>query len=240
MVVIGEEILTGKFADANGPFAIGLLRRWGSRLVRLSVVEDDVQRIADEVRLGLSVADLVITTGGIGPTHDDVTLEAVSVALDRPLESRKELVTLLHKFGLPDDSANRRMTCVPGGTTFIHDSDTSFPIFRCGRVFVFPGVPKLFQRQLMGLNSVFGGEPFYTTHAESMARESFVALALVDIVRNHPNVSFGSYPRPKSEGRLTLITLESNDKLALMAAIEEVESCLDIASVAAIKTGGTG
>jgi molybdenum cofactor synthesis domain-containing protein len=238
MVVIGEEILTGKFADANGPFAIKLLRKWGARLVRLSVIEDDIDRIVEEVRLGLRVADFVITTGGIGPTHDDVTLEAIGVALGRPLESRQELVSLLQKFGLPDDRANRSMTCVPIGTELIHDSDTSFPIFKCDRVFVFPGVPSLFQRQLLGLKEVFAGELFYTTFVESMERESYVALALLDIVAQHPLVTFGSYPRPKSEGRRTLITLEAGGEGALKAAVTAITSSLETTGVGPIVTGG--
>jgi molybdenum cofactor synthesis domain-containing protein len=239
MVVIGEEILTGKFADANGPFAIETLRKWGTRLVRLSVIEDDIERIVEEVRLGLSVADFVITTGGIGPTHDDVTLEAIGVALDRPLESRQELVVLLQKFGLPDDRANRSMTCVPIGTQFIHDSDTSFPIFKCDRVFVFPGVPSLFQRQLLSLKDVFSGELFYTTFVESMERESYVALALLDIVAQHPRVTFGSYPRPKAEGRRTLITLEARDEDALKAAVTAITSSLAVSGTGPIVTGGS-
>src|SRR5690606_10377770 len=108
-IIIGNEILSGKFADENGPFLIRRLRSLGVDLVRLVTIPDVPRVIAEEVRRCSQLADHVFTTGGVGPTHDDVTLESVALAFDLPLERNPALVRVLERFELPLDEANLRM-----------------------------------------------------------------------------------------------------------------------------------
>lgn len=217
-LIIGHEILTGKFADENGPFLIQRLRRLGSELGRLVVLEDDIQAIAREVAYCVERFDAVITTGGVGPTHDDVTLEAVAAGLGVPVVEHPELIALMKSIGVPLDDSNRRMAQVPEGTDLVRGGENRYPVVRCGKVWVFPGVPRLFQRKFTMVESYFSGEPLHTARVTLVAQETDIASRITAIAAAHSEVVIGSYPRFETDPQTVILTFESSDADALRHA----------------------
>lgn len=226
LLIIGDEILTGKFADENGPWLVSRLRALGCDTRRLVVVPDLVDEIADEVARARSF-DHVITTGGVGPTHDDVTFEGVAKGLARPLVVAPELVALLSRAGLPAIDTNLRMCRIPAGYT-LERVRSPFPVVRAGNTWVFPGVPALLRRQFDDVAEAFRGVPPATARRTTRRREVDVAPALTAVAARFPTVTIGSYPRwgeGLAEEELVL-TLESRDADALAAAVAALDDVL--------------
>ncbi len=228
VLIIGDEILTGKFTDENGPFLIGRLRALGCDLRRLVVVSDTVEAIAEEVARA-SGFDHVITTGGVGPTHDDVTFEGVAAGLRRPLVIAPELVALLGRAGLPPTDTNLRMCRVPAGYELVYGR-SSFPVVRAGNTWVFPGVPSLLQKKFEDVADAFRGVPVATARRSTRRRETDLAPALTAVAERFPTVTIGSYPRwSGGEGMREeelVLTLESRDPDALSRAVAALDDVL--------------
>ncbi len=222
VVVIGDEILSGKFADENGPFAIRRLREIGADLCRLVTIRDDVSGIGDEIAACSRRHDLVLTTGGVGPTHDDVTFEGVARGLGVPLERRPELVGMLERFGLPLTPASLRMATVPAGAEIIVDGPDDIPIVRAANVYVFPGVPSLFRRGFERVAGRFAGPVVLDRRVATRAGEVEIAPLLTEVQGRFPAVAIGSYPRRDR----VLVTFESRDVAALHAAFAAVRAGL--------------
>jgi molybdenum cofactor synthesis domain-containing protein len=220
VVVIGEEILSGKFADENGPFLIKRLRELGADLRRLVVTGDGVDEIADEVRRCSSSYDLVITTGGVGPTHDDRTFDGLSAAFSAPLFEHPDLLALLFGYGLPDLEATRRMARVPEGSTLLAGPGERYPVLRVKNVLVFPGVPALMRRKFESVAGLFAGEKVLTDRLTTSAPETDIAADLTEVQALEPSVNIGSYPRFGEGEPYVIITLESRDAQALARARE--------------------
>ncbi len=222
MVVIGDEILSGKFADENGPFAIRRLRELGADLGRLVTIRDDVSVIGDEIVACARHHDLVLTTGGVGPTHDDVTFEGVARGLGVPLERRTELVEMLERFKVPLTDASLRMATVPAGAELVMGGPDDIPIVRAGKVYVFPGVPSLFRRGFERVAARFAGAIVSSRRVATRAGEVEIAPLLTDVQSRFPSVAIGSYPRRDR----VLVTFESRDVAALDAAFSAVRAGL--------------
>jgi molybdenum cofactor synthesis domain-containing protein len=223
-IIIEDEILTGKFSDQNGPVLIEVMRRVGADLRRIAVVADDIDAIAREVRTCSDAFDLVVTSGGVGPTHDDVTLMAVADAFDIGLEVRPELVELIERYKMEVNEASLRMATVPIGTELLREGARGFPVLRCRNVLVLPGVPKLFRSKLESVEHLFAGLPIHTTRLYTSEFETAIASRLSAVQDLHANVAIGSYPR-SDEPWAVIVTLESRDPDALehaRAALAEV------------------
>lgn len=227
-IIIGNEILSGKFADENGPFLIRRLRMLGVDLVRLVVIPDVPELIAEEVRTASARCDWVFTSGGVGPTHDDVTLESVALGLGLALQVNSSLVDLIESFGMPINDASMRMARVPEGTELLHASQTSFPVLRCRNVFVFPGVPKLFRRKFEQIAESLGGVPVLTARLFTAEFETAIAARLGAVNTAFPTVDIGSYPRFEEGEHNVIITLESRDQAALDWAVEALVAKLSL------------
>ena len=219
-LIIGHEILTGKFSDENGPFLIHRLRALGSELARLVVLEDDLDAIADEVARCSQRYDAVITTGGVGPTHDDVTLEAVARGLKRPLVVEERLVQLMRDVRVPINPATLRMAQVPEGTELEYAADSVFPVIRCANVWVFPGIPKLFHVKFASIEHHFSAPVLHTARVSLLAREIEIAQEISAIALAHPDVVIGSYPRFDDGQHAVILTLEGRDLAALERAAD--------------------
>jgi molybdenum cofactor synthesis domain-containing protein len=228
VVVIGDEILTGKFADENGPFLVQRLRRLGCDLRRLAVVSDAIEDIAGEVRLASGLADHVITTGGVGPTHDDRTFEGVALAFGLALEPREELVGLLDRHGLTRTATNLRMATVPAGAVLVSSPGTVYPVVRVRNVWILPGVPRLMQLKFETIAGAFAGPQVLTRRLYTDLPESEIAQLLSDVQDRHPEVAIGSYPRFGGEAWRVIVTLESRESAALDAADRELRAGLSL------------
>lgn len=227
VIIIGDEILTGKFPDENGPFLIRRLRELGVSLLRVVTIRDDRETIADEVRRCAALADHVFTTGGVGPTHDDLTFEGVAAAFGLPLEERPELVALLRQFGLALDPMNLRMATVPVGTELLHPDAWGYPILRVRNVVILPGVPKIMRSKFEALAPSLAGEALHTARVYAGDRESEVAVPMAEVAAQYPQVSIGSYPRFDEEIPL-IVTFEGADRDAVVAAARSLARSLRV------------
>ncbi len=229
-LIIGDEILSGKFADENGPFLIARLRTLGCDLKRVVVLPDLRDEIAAEVRRCSEAYDFVITTGGVGPTHDDVTLESVAAAFDVELEIESELLEILLNYGLPDNEATRRMVNLPMGGDLVWEKGLSYPILVVRNVYIFPGVPKLMHAKFEHIAHRLKGEEVLTARLYTSQRETEIAAILSRVQDDHPQVDVGSYPRWGEASYRVIVTLESRDAEPLASAISALETqlvCID-------------
>lgn len=231
VVVIGNEILTGKFRDENGPYFVDRLRSLGCDLLRIATVRDEIDEIADEVRRCAAACDFVFTSGGVGPTHDDVTLEGIARAFGVELEVRQELVEIIRRYSLPEDEATLRMATVPVGTELVAHEGLHYPVLHVRNVWVFPGIPRLLREKFENVAERFTGERVQVARVYTTQTEPVIARRLSALAEAHPDVDFGSYPRFGEEDYRVIITLESRDPDALRRARSEVTRSFDVVAV---------
>jgi molybdenum cofactor synthesis domain-containing protein len=212
LLLIGTELLTGKIRDENGPLCVSTFAASGVKLSEIRVVHDDAPIIADAVRQMRREADYVITSGGIGPTHDDVTLRAVADALDVDLVRDPVLMEhVVRVFGDDPKSVEvwARMAEVPEGTTFVPMTGRYWPVYRARNIFILPGVPQLFAKQLERIAPEFFGIPIHAAVLYVTIGEGPIATPLTDATRRFPGVDFGSYPIWGNDKFRTRLTVES-------------------------------
>lgn len=221
-LIIGNEILTGKIREANVQRLAHELFRLGIALRRVIVCPDEMDVIARDLRELRTAHDLVFTSGGVGPTHDDVTLPAVARAFDRPLV-RSELIEGLIRgyWGDRATAGHLRMADVPQGAELLSSSDVPWPVICVENVFVLPGVPEIFDVKLQMLRERIGSDvPFVTRALYTMCDEGEIAELLERIVRAHPKVEIGSYPRWRDPTYRVKLTFDGRDPSEVDAALE--------------------
>ena len=199
-VIIGNEVLSAKVEEQNGAWLIRKLHQQGVDLLSLCMVRDDVDAIVETVARSREMADWVVTSGGIGPTHDDVTVRAVALALGRNIVRRPEIEAGIRSHyrargNLSPPPEAFRLAEVPEGTALLDNPGSGYPIFLCDRVFILPGVPELFRRQLEVVLPRLGGAPLYYRELLLVLGESELAQALDAVALAMPDVSIGSYPQ---------------------------------------------
>lgn len=199
MLIIGEEILSGRTKDANLPHLAGRLGEIGIPIREARVVPDDVPIIIETVRTLSARFTHVFTSGGIGPTHDDRTAEAVAAAFDTVLEQHPDAYEALRR-QYPDDSwlneARLKMAQIPVGASLIDNPVSGAPGFKIANVHVMAGVPRIFQAMLDAVvPTLEGGRPISQVSVLTRLMEGQVADALGKLQDAHPTVSVGSYPK---------------------------------------------
>jgi molybdenum cofactor synthesis domain-containing protein len=219
-VIIGNEILTGKFPDENGPWLIARCRTLGVDLQRVTIIADEPQTIAAEVRQAAATADYVFTTGGIGPTHDDVTMEGVAAAFGRDLVSSPEIEALIRaRTGSSVTEDVLRMAVIPSGCVLWQSDPNRFPVVVYQNVLIFPGVPRYFQAKFNDIAHRLGGVPMDSRRLRTLANESTIAGPLREAAQRWPSVSIGSYPRFEDNPVSVIVALDSRDLEALDACL---------------------
>jgi molybdenum cofactor synthesis domain-containing protein len=197
LLVIGNEVLSGRTRDANVQHLATWLEGVGLRLAEARIIPDDPQIIVETVTRCRRRYDHVFTSGGIGPTHDDVTTAAIAEAFGVGLVLDPQAVACLEEYYGPAglNEARRKMARVPAGATLIDNPVTRAPGFRLENVYVLPGIPKTFRAMLDSLQDVIGGGPRrHSLTLRALARESDLAASLAEIQRDQPSVDIGSYP----------------------------------------------
>jgi molybdenum cofactor synthesis domain-containing protein len=231
ILVIGDEILSGKTADQNAQFLIGELRELGVALKRILVIPDDIEEVAASVRELAARFDYVFTSGGVGPTHDDVTIVGIAQAFGVPVVRQPDLEDRLRRhFGERPgglDEAKLRMADVPEGAELIETGEMRWPILALRNVFILPGVPELFRKKFLAIRERFRVEPFYARAFFTLEDEFDIASDLSTVAEAHPLVAIGSYPNFSSDEYRVKVTLESKDELALQSAVEALLPLLD-------------
>lgn len=228
ILVIGDEILSGKTADQNAQFLLGELRELGVALKRILVIPDDIAEVAASVRELATRFDYVFTSGGVGPTHDDVTIVGIAQAFGVPVVRQPDLEDRLRRyFGERIDEAKLRMADVPAGAELIETGELRWPILALRNVFILPGVPELFRKKFLAIRERFRVEPFYARAFFTLEDEFDIAADLSTVAEAHPLVAIGSYPNFASDEYRVKVTLESKDELALQSAVEALLPLLD-------------
>ncbi len=199
LVVIGDEILSGRTQDKNVAQVATWLNEQGIRLAEVRIVPDDAKRIADTVNELRATHDYLFTTGGIGPTHDDITVDAIAEAFGVPVVIHPEARAILENYyrdrpgGL--NEARLRMARVPEGAELIPNPTSGAPGVRIDNVYMMAGVPDITASMLLGLTGKLeGGRPMVSVTVGARAAESEVADLLSETEQAHPGVAIGSYP----------------------------------------------
>jgi molybdenum cofactor synthesis domain-containing protein len=218
VIIIGNEILTGKFADENAPFLIRRLRELGCDLLRIVTIPDTEEGIASEVRSASAAHDWVFTTGGVGPTHDDLTFPSIAKAFGVGLARHSALAEILRsKLGTRCNEAALRMADVPEGAELWWDGDFPFPQVVVRNVVVFPGVPSLLRRKFEAICHRFAGVPVVTARIVTLRTEPEIADDLTEAAARWPSIAIGSYPRWDERPPTVIVTMEGRNDEALAA-----------------------
>ncbi len=232
IIVVGNEILSGKVRDGNAWFAARELRRLGVALNRIAVVPDERQTIIDEVRQCAKSFDFVITSGGVGPTHDDITIEAVAAAFGRKVAVDPELRRIVAQYftgGL--NAAGLKMAEAPEGAVLIAAGDLRFPTIQLENVYILPGIPQIFETKLKALGPRFATDPYYLRTIYTNAGEGVIAEHLNATLRQFPELLLGSYPKIGDDSYRVKLTLESKDRGYLERAFNHLIGLLPAAVV---------
>jgi molybdenum cofactor synthesis domain-containing protein len=220
ILVIGNEILSGKVVDTNSPFLAQELRTLGVDLERILVIPDVIDTIAREVRAMSDAYDFVFTSGGVGPTHDDLTMDGVAKAFGIPLAVNQTMADRIERAqGKPPNESLLKMATIPAGAQLIDAGDLWFPVIVVGNVHILPGIPELLKRKFLSVRERFRGIPFELKRIYLTQRESDIAEHLNATLSEFPDVLMGSYPRTGDGNWSVLVTLESRDGDYLMRAL---------------------
>ncbi|MBW2313127.1 MAG: competence/damage-inducible protein A [Deltaproteobacteria bacterium] len=223
ILVIGNEILSGKVVDTNSPYLCRELRSLGVDVERVLVIPDDIDLIANETKAMHEAYDFVFTSGGVGPTHDDMTLDGVAKAFDRSLELNDGIVSRMERAqGGTVNESQEKMARIPAGSVLIDAGDLWFPVIVVENVYVFPGIPELLRKKFESIRERFRGVPFLLKRVYVRPRESDIAEDLHDLLKEFPELMLGSYPKVGEERFHVLLTLESRDAGYLQRALDSL------------------
>jgi molybdenum cofactor synthesis domain-containing protein len=236
-VVIGNEILSGKVVDSNSHFLATELRVVGVSLRRIAVVEDDLDDIGREVDACRTAYDLVFTSGGVGPTHDDITIAGIARALGRAVVRHPMIEEKLRGFyGDKINEARLKMAEVPEGAELITDVSLNFPTIKIENIYILPGIPEIFRQKVTSLKARFAGVPYRLKVIYTSAGEGTIAEHLNDTMRAFPDLMLGSYPKIGHPEYSVKVTLESKDAQYVERAFEHLMRVLPDGSV--VRTEG--
>jgi molybdenum cofactor synthesis domain-containing protein len=229
MLVIGDEILSGRTRDSNMNHLASALTGHGINLGEARMIADDHATIIRHVRELSSAYDHLFTSGGIGPTHDDITAEAVAEAMGAPCGVRDDARAILQahydRSGQELNEARLRMARIPNGATLIDNPISAAPGFTLGNVHVMAGVPKVFEAMLAGiLPTLTGGAPVLSQSLRVDRGEGDIAGPLGRVAEAHPDVSVGSYPFQKDGKYGSNLVVRSQDGAAVDRVMAELKA----------------
>ncbi len=223
IIIIGNEILSGKVQDSNSFFLVSELRALGVNVLRISVIPDDIAVIGREAALFSRSFDYVFTSGGVGPTHDDLTMEGIAGGFGVPMMQHPSLETRFRRrYGEKLNEAILKMALVPEGADVVDFDDNSFPLVFFRNIYVFPGIPRYLREKFLLVRERFRTACFFLTRIFLNAEESEIAALLNQIVAAYPETSFGSYPIMDNPEYRIIITAEARDRGQRDAAVDKL------------------
>ena len=197
ILIIGNEILSGRTSDTNTSTLALWLNSIGVKVLEVKIIPDIEETIVSSVNLLREQYDYVFTTGGIGPTHDDITAQSIAKAFNLSYEIHKEGYKILEKYYKPGEfnEGRQKMIWMPKNAKLLLNPTSGAPGFNVENVFCLPGVPSILKSMLGGLkNNIVGGEPILTRTISLRTIESEIAKSLTNIQDNNKDVEIGSYP----------------------------------------------
>jgi molybdenum cofactor synthesis domain-containing protein len=225
-LVIGSELLTGKINDANVGELARSLRALGIRLARVVMMPDDVTLLAGEIAELSRNFDVVFTSGGVGPTHDDVTVVAVARAFGLEVVEDPELAGLIRGvYRERTTDAHLLMARVPAGSVLCGAPEVEWPTPVTRNVWMLPGIPDLFRLKLLTVRAWLRGPTAFVSRALFLRQEEPLLKPLLDqVVARHPQVEIGSYPKWFDPSYRTQVTFDAESAEAARAALEDLRA----------------
>jgi len=239
LILTGNELLTGKIEDANGKFVIKKSRVLGLRLIGLFIIPDTVEHIAAMIRQVKQIPDVsfIFVSGGIGPTHDDVTLEGIAKALEKKLELDAQFENALRRLYADHWNENlTKMAKIPESAELLWEDKLVFPVIKIENIYCFPGSPKFFARSFDAVSARFAvGHKFFTAKIETTLEEQEIAKILDSLQKTNPELLIGSYPQYEKNW-WTLVTIDGTSKDKIDKAVKRfVKDVSDLHGSAVIK-----
>ena len=221
ILVIGEEVLTAKVTDENSPYLLKELRKLGVATRRVEVLPDIVEVIAERVRAARGF-DYVFTSGGVGPTHDDVTIAGVAAAFEVRVVRNQAMEKTIRELCAKDfHERDLRMADVPEGAELVYGEGahrSPWPVVAKENVYCLPGVPSILRRKFAMLRDRFSTTPFCGKAVYSRLGEGAIAHLIDRTVASFPDISIGSYPHLDRLDHKVMITLDGRDQARLNEA----------------------
>jgi molybdopterin-biosynthesis enzyme MoeA-like protein len=223
-LIIGNEILTGKIQENNLGYLGQELFKLGITLERAVVCRDDVGVIVRDLNELRHSHDMVFTSGGVGPTHDDVTLPAIARAFDRQLVRAPQIEKLIRDYhGARVTEEHLRMADVPEGARLIASEDVPWPTVAIENVYIFPGIPEIFRLKFPVLRPHLAQDGGFISRAVlTMCDEGEIALALGEVARRNPELFIGSYPRWRDPVYRLKVTVDGADEARVARALDDI------------------
>ncbi|HIJ59977.1 MAG TPA: competence/damage-inducible protein A [Nitrospirae bacterium] len=228
IIIIGDEILSGMVKDTNSAFIIENLRDTGVEIKRILTIGDDIDEIAHEIRVFADRYDLVFTSGGIGPTHDDVTIEAISKGFGVETVKHNTLIEHLRKIiGKEPSEIQQRMSLIPKGAEVIADKDIALPLIIFRNIYILPGIPKCLQRKILIIKKILGqGLSATVKRVYVNDFESVIAPILNNLVSNNKHIKIGSYPTMDKSDYKVMVSFTGYDKDELDRLVQHFVSMI--------------
>eukprot|EP00088_Acartia_fossae_P017360 TRINITY_DN19846_c0_g1_i5.p1 TRINITY_DN19846_c0_g1~~TRINITY_DN19846_c0_g1_i5.p1 ORF type:complete len:513 (+),score=71.65 TRINITY_DN19846_c0_g1_i5:57-1595(+) len=238
IIIIGDEILKGQTQDTNSHFFAKNLRSYGVKVARISVIPDEIPVIVEEVRKFSGQYDFVLTSGGIGPTHDDMTFEGIAKAFDDKTEFNQELVDKCKVWFKKDDLKDPcfKLACLPTTAKLNYGFDLAsgkpmlYPLVSVQNVYIFPGIPQLLERAFRNLGPTLFKTDFQFITGESFIDKDEISLTnrINELVELYPSTSFGSYPSLVNQFYKTRITYETTSQQDLNSIEEHIRQKMPV------------
>jgi molybdopterin-biosynthesis enzyme MoeA-like protein len=232
-LAIGNELLTGKVVEANLAPLAKTLRALGIELVAAEILLDHVPTLASAIARLSKAHGILVTSGGVGPTHDDVTMEAVALAFGRKVVAEPSLLALVREtFGASTNEAHLRFADVPEGAELKRAPDAAWPTPVVENVWILPGVPEVFRMKLATLRQWVKGPKQFVSRALVLTHDEVDLKQTLDlVVAAHPSVAIGSYPALFNPRYRTRITFDATSEQLALAALEDLRGRLEPSGV---------
>ena len=230
LIIIGNEILSGRTQDKNLSYLANWLNEIGIQLSEVRVIRDEEEVIIETVNYLRKTYSYVFTTGGIGPTHDDITSLSIAKAFNDDLEINDKALSILKEYYKDSEltDARMKMTMIPKGAELVDNPISKAPGFKMENVFVMAGIPLIMQGMLEGARKhLKGGDIIKSTSIDVFTPESNVAEELAELQNNYPGVEIGSYPFSKENRFGTSLVLRSEDEELLKKCELELLKIVD-------------
>ena len=221
IVIIGNEVLSGKTQDINSHFFCTELRRLGVEVQKISTIQDEIEIIGHEVASFSGSYDFVFTSGGVGPTHDDVTIDGIAHGFGLKVVRHPDIERRMRqRLGDQVNEARLRMANVPDGARLLATEALFAPIVNIRNVYIFPGIPSILQERFHAIKEMFRDAPYYLKNVYVRYGEGVIAEMLNALLVKFPHLLLGSYPVLNLAEYKVKVTLESKNEKYLGEALE--------------------
>ena len=236
IIIIGNEVLSGKTQDTNSHFLCQELRALGVEVQRVAVIPDEIELIGKEAASFSRQFDFVFTTGGVGPTHDDVTMAGIARGFGVRVVRHPELERRLReRHGENINEARLRMAEVPEGAELVGEGSLYAAVVKLGNIYIFPGIPKILHERFRVIQEDFRDAPFYLKVVYVKEGEGVIAAILNSLLESFPDLLLGSYPVLDNPDYKVKVTLESKDRDYLNRAFDRLLQTLPQGAVQRIE-----